>query len=185
VPVRKIPPVFSRGECENLKGVRILDASSIDLVAKEVVRRGANTVWVDGYSGAGKSSFAGKLAFTNGWQHLQCDGLIAEGQDSPRYVDHIDRERLCTTLKDRSTPVKVVDGVCVQEVAELVGHDGPCVSVYILRASQPTVDGFLWHDELEQEAECDDRPWLLSDILRYHRSRRPHETADFVFVRIE
>src|SRR5262245_35620680 len=140
-----MPTVFSQGEIQRLDGVTILDASSIGLVAEEVERRGVNTVWVDGYSGAGKSSFAANLALAHRWRHLHCDGFLAEGRDSPHYSDHIDREKLCALLQDRSAAVNVVDGVCAQEIAELVEHDESSISVYILRASRPTADTFLWH----------------------------------------
>ena len=164
--------------------VRILDASSYELVAADVHLRGACQVLVDGFSGAGKTNFAVRLAHHLGWCHIECDGLVLEGGDYNRYADHIDHERLAKLIRDAEGERTVIDGVCLREVMNTkLGATG-AIFVYVARVSQPTPDSFLWHDMLDAEEVPGKAPWLFPDIQRYHREHSPHQQADFVFLRI-
>lgn len=165
--------------------VRILEPCSYELVSANVHARGASQVWVEGFSAAGKTNFAARLAHHLGWRHIECDGLVLEGGDSRRYADHIDHERLAKLIGNADGERTVIDGVCLREVMNSKLGASTAIFVYVARVSQPTPDSFLWNDMLDAEEVLGKVPWLFPDIQRYHREHSPHQHADFMFLRIE
>ena len=142
-------------------------------------------MWVDGFSRAGKTNFAVRLAHHLGWRHIECDGLVLEGGDSNRYANHVDYERLGKLIGNAEGGRTVIDGVCLREVMNSALGASNAIFVYVARVSQPTPDSFLWHDMLDAEEVTGKVPWLFPDIQRYHREHSPHQHADFVFLRID
>ena len=147
---------------------------------------GALWVWVEGFVQAGKSVFATQLAQALTWQPaIHLDHMLLERDkqpDSPRYTDHLDRERIRIAVT--SGPV-VVEGVCLRDVAEGMRPER-AIRLYIARVSRPGAGDLIWHDCVEmREPENVSDNWLVRDVMDYHRRVRPHANSDLVLVRIE
>jgi hypothetical protein len=167
--------------------VRLMVKDSAQLIARAVLDSGVTWAWVDGFSQAGKSIFASKLALALGWEpaiyldHMTLE--LEEQPDSPRYADHLDRGRILRIVGSRR-PL-VVEGVCLRDVADGMRSD-VALSIYIARVSRPVPASLIWHDGVEmQEPERARDNWLVRDTLDYHRRVQPHATSDFVLVRVE
>jgi hypothetical protein len=176
--------VFGISDFAGLPNVRELDVSSTEIVAVDAKSRAATQVLVEGFSSAGKTNFAARLAQRLGWRHIECDGLALEGVDSPRYADHIDRQRL-TSLLSQANAGSVIDGVCLRDFLNSATALPVPISVYIARVSRSTGGHLLWHDMLDLTDEDGKEPWLFADIRRYHKDWAPHGIADWMFLRVE
>jgi hypothetical protein len=168
--------------------VRLMVRDSAQLVARAVLDSGARWAWVEGFSEAGKSVFAHKLAGALGWDRIiSLDNMALEMErqptDSARYAAHLDRDRIFEIV-DSGQPL-VVEGVCLRDVVEGMRSDA-ALRIYIVRVSRSVPGSLIWHDGVElQEPERASDIWLARDILAYHSRVRPHATSDFVLVRIE
>jgi hypothetical protein len=167
--------------------VRLMTKDSVEMVAREVQRSGARWAWVEGFSQAGKSMFAGRLALALGWQpaiHLDHVTLeFGKQPDSPRFADHLDLERIRAAVIS-GRPV-VVEGVSLRDVVDGMRPE-PAMCIYIARVSRPAPGGLIWHDGFEmQQPENARNLWLVRDVINYHRRRQPHATSDIVLVRVE
>jgi len=168
--------------------VRLMRKDSAETIAQAVRDSGSTWVWVEGFSQAGKSIFASKLAVALGWEpviHLDHMTLDLEKQpDSPRYADHLDRDRILRDVES-GRPL-VVEGVCLRDVVEGMRRSA-AMRIYVARVSRPGTGSVIWHDGaelLDTEREADDN-WLVRDIIAYHRREQPHKTCDTVLVRVE
>jgi hypothetical protein len=178
---------MSEATLEERARVRLMTQNSAELIAGAVRESGAAWVWVEGFSQAGKSVFASKLALALGWVpviYLDHMTLEIENQpDSPRYADHLDRDRILQVVES-GRPL-VVEGVCLEDVVGGMKPDA-AVRIYVARVSRPTPGSLIWHDGVEmQEPERERDNWLARDILSYHCRVLPHANSDFVLVRVE
>src|SRR5262245_29438618 len=75
--------------------VRKLDVDSVRNTAIQVASSGKQWVWVEGFSGAGKTDFAARLAHALGWRHVELDGLVhGERREATDYAAFIDPDKL-------------------------------------------------------------------------------------------
>jgi hypothetical protein len=172
---------------EERPGVRLMLKDSAEAIAREVQRRGVTWAWVEGFSHAGKSVFAGKLALALGWQpaiNLDHMTLETDGQPaSSRYGDHLDLERLRAVVDSGRT--LVVEGVSLRHIVDGM-RPQPAMCIYIARVSRAAPGQLIWHDGVKmQEPESVRDNWLVHEVIDYHRRLRPHATSDFVLVRVE
>jgi hypothetical protein len=162
--------------------LQLMANDSAELIARAVRESGATWAWVEGFSQAGKSVFAGRLAHALGWERPTIMTLEKQ-PDSPRYADHLDRDRILRIVES-GRPL-VFEGVCLQDVLAGMKSDA-AVRIYIARVSRPGPGSLIWHDGVEMQETLPERDnWLARDILDYHRRVRPHATSDFVLVRVE
>lgn len=168
--------------------VRLMVKDSAESIAQEVRDSGVTWVWVEGFSQAGKSVFATRLAHALGWEPaIYLDHMTFEMDkqpDSPRYADHLDRDRIRREI-DTGCPL-VVEGVCLRDVAEGMRPDA-ALRIYVARVGKPGTGTLIWHDGVEMldlQGEADGN-WLERDIVGYHRRVHPHATSDIVLVRVE
>lgn len=165
-------------------GLRVMAADSPEVIAQEARRREAPWAWVDGFVQAGKSVFASRLAAALGWEPaIHLDHMTLEQQpDSPRYADHLDRERIQRIVAGRHV---VIEGVCTRDIVEGMRPEG-ALRVYVARVSRAAPGNLIWHDGVDlQDLGYPTDNWLVRDVLDYHRRVRPHATSDFVLVRVE
>ena len=169
-------------------GVRVMMRDSAEAIAHEARMRGVTWAWVEGFSEAGKSTFAYRLAHAMGWQTvMSLDNMALEmgkqPPDSPRYADHLDRDRILAVINS-GVPL-VVEGVCLRDAVEGMRADAT-LRIYIARVSRPGTGALIWHDavEMEEPARARDN-WLVRDVFDYHRRVQPHASSEFVLVRIE
>jgi hypothetical protein len=169
--------------------VHVMGADTVELIARHVLNSGANWVWVEGFTQAGKSSFATKLGNALGWESIiRLDHMMfeyAKQPDSPRYADHLDRDRLKAAVG--SGRPSVVEGVCLCDGVEGIRSDA-AVRIYVARVSRPGTGSLIWHDGyemLEPESRVGETNWLTLDVTDYHRRVRPHAKADIVILRVE
>jgi len=164
--------------------VQLLAPETGAQIADEVRRDGVTRIHVEGFSGAGKSSFAGKLAFLLGWRHIDLDGLSSGVElESDYYADFLDLGNLARLLDENRAGV-VIDGICLREVLERAGENVAAHVVYVARVSAPSNDMLMWHDGLDAEQPYGDLPWLSRAVIRYHRNFRPYADAQHILLRI-
>jgi chloramphenicol 3-O-phosphotransferase len=141
---------------------------------------------VDGFSGAGKTTFAEQLAASANGVWLDLDDLLPETppETATTYAALIDASAVARRIEGSEAPVVVVAGICVRDVLEAAGFV-PVLKIYVKRLG---ANG-MWHDGLDLEGFAADpgepRHWLEVCDLEYHGRRRPHEDADFIFERVE
>jgi hypothetical protein len=170
--------------------VQLMRKDSAEVIAAEMRRSGISWAWVDGFSQAGKSVLATRLAHALGWERVvYLDHMALESGkqplDSTKYSDHLDRDRIRDAIT--SGPHAVVEGVCLRDVVDGMRRDA-ALRIYIARVSRPGTGSLIWHDGLEMlepESRKDGVNWLSLDIVDYHRRTRPHANSDYVLVRIE
>src|SRR5687768_3401960 len=79
--------------------IELLTTDSVERVASEVRDSGLTWVWVEGFSGSGKSTFAERLSQLMRWRWIELDALVSESiVDSTRYSEHIDAAKLAAAL---------------------------------------------------------------------------------------
>jgi hypothetical protein len=169
--------------------VHMMGAETVESIAHHVTGSGANWVWVEGFIQAGKSSFATKLAHALRWESvIRLDHMMLEfgkQPDSPRYADHLDKERLKAAIG--SGRPAVVEGICLCDGVGGIRSDA-AIRIYVARVSKPRAGSLIWHDGLEMlepEDHVGETNWLNRDVDNYHRRVRPQAQSDFVILRIE
>lgn len=169
--------------------VELLRPDSAEAIAQEVRNSGRSWVWIEGFSRAGKSVFATRLANALQWTnviYLDHMALPMDQQpDSTQYADHLDRDRIRAAI-ETNEPV-IVEGVCLQDVVDGMRLDPP-LRIYLARVSSPTTEALIWHDGIElqePERQANEVNWLVLDTLTYHRRVKPHAHADRILVRVE
>jgi len=169
--------------------VQLMTSASAATIAHDVHFSGVGWVWIEGFPQAGKSVFATRLAEELGWApviHLDHMTLPMDKQpDSPRYADHLDRDRIMAVVQSNRSVV--IDGVCLQDVVEGMRPDS-AMRIYIARVSSPTTESLIWHDGidfLDAEGLAEGTNWLILDTIAYHRRVKPHVNAAHVLLRIE
>jgi hypothetical protein len=169
--------------------VALLTKASPEEIAKNVVASGARWVWVEGFSGAGKSNFALRLGHHLGWHHVALDGLAVEDPPDPsstRYADYLDRQKLEHFFGSREARTHVVvEGICLREVLARFRDFADVFVIYIARVSKPTPDVLVWHDGHEMETPHANLPWLSLATIRYHGEFAPYADADRILLRVE
>jgi hypothetical protein len=185
-PFAIAPPLSGVMERSSLPaGVRIMTQESPDEIADDVRRSSLRRVYVEGFSAAGKTTFAARLAHRLGWRHIELDGLSSGVElDSECYADFLDVDKLVRLLDDHRAGA-VVEGVCLREVMQRARdvNANPFV-VYVARVSAPTVDTLAWHDGLDAEQPDGTLPWLSRAVIRYHRDFQPYADARHILLRI-
>lgn len=169
--------------------VQLMAKDSADVIARRVRESGFTWAWVEGFSQAGKSSFANKLSHALGWgRAIHLDTMTLEmdkqPQDSARYADHLDRDRIFQEVES-GRPL-VVEGVCLRDVVEGM-RTSAAHRIYVARVSRPGKGTLIWHDGVEMadsKVEPCSGNWLMRDIIAYHYRVRPHATSESVLVRI-
>lgn len=148
---------------------------------------------IDGVDGVGKSTLARQIAEALSIFHVEVDFFVQKHMGG--YIDYIDYDR----LGDRIDQVRVsgqgvvVEGICIQQVLKNTGLDSN-LSIYV---KQIDGDGFWMDqfclfppikaaDQVIKERKAKGLPLgHTQEIIQYHYIFRPHEHADFVFVRQE
>jgi hypothetical protein len=177
-------------ENESLQGrpdVFILRPETAAVLAVAVQRSGRGWVWIEGFSGAGKTSFASDLAKALQWRHVELDELVrSEQAEEMSYAERIDPLPLNAALGGPAQRQHVVvDGVCLQDVIALTDAVGDAYRIYLAKVSQTLASTLTWHDGLWMEDSGDELPWLTLETIRYHNARRPHDDADAYILRVE
>jgi hypothetical protein len=166
--------------------VQVLEAGSAAAVADAVRREGCRWVWVEGFCGAGKSSFAGKLADQLDWRPVDADNLLDDSTRDDRFASGIDRAQLHQFLGTPALRSNVVfSGLCLRDVVALLGTVEPAFVVYIARVSNPSPDSFIWQDGFDMEAPSAVDNWMVRDSMRYHAESHPYRDARFIFLRVD
>jgi hypothetical protein len=168
---------------------------------------GWRRIGIDGIHGAGKSYLAEQLSLALAYPVLDLDDYLYRNQGG--YVDFIDYPALSGALA--SMPAFILCGACLQEVLanlaatldgniyikrmrnglwmdedECVFPDGVDAAIENLARSSAVLSDLFDEtpDQLGQVME-DSLPLLSGEIMRYHDTYAPHETADLVFERDE
>lgn len=177
---------------------------ALDL-ADRIVEGPIGIVTVDGWSGSGKTTLAKSLAGHLGLQRYELDDYLLKHRGG--FLEHLDYPRLSSALTDvrRVSDPILVDGICVLKVLQRLGLRSD-VKVYVRRISASGI----WYDVLkldpsrtadeviEEDRQAAER-WaemhgesfgeggvpLAWEVIRYHYTYLPHETADLYFNRIE
>jgi hypothetical protein len=187
-PVEVQAPLACILEMDSLPAhIQVLSKNSVSEVAEAVRRSGATWVWVEGFSGSGKSSFAAGLAQRLGWRWVELDALIHDRSvESIRYADFVDQDALTGALGTIELRTHViVDGVCLRDVIWQFADGRPPYIVYVAKVANPSDATLIWHDGFWMEDPDASLPWLSLEAIRYHGARHPYRDADSIFLRIE
>lgn len=148
-------------------------------------------VSIDGVDGVGKSTLARKIVEELTLSYVEIDTFVKEQQGG--YIDHIDYDRLIESIKQAmiTNQVLILEGICVQQVLKKLGLN-PYVKIYV-----KVINNYgFWMDRIrffppdksadEMIAERKAKQFSLGhveDIIRYHYTFNPHESADYIFER--
>lgn len=146
---------------------------------------------IDGVDGVGKSSLAQKMSDESNLQHLEIDNYIQKQQGG--YIDHIDYSLLTKSIRQFINAKQgiVLEGVCVQQVLKKINL-ASTVKIYIRMIDEY---GLWMHqmllfppdksaDEVIAERKAKRFPLgHMEDIIRYHYTFKPYESADYIFER--
>lgn len=179
------------------------------LLAAELQRMVANqnsyVITIDGWDYTGKSTLAKRLAEELNLCVIELDQFLNKNQGG--YVQHIQYERLRNAFAHASHPRVLVEGICILKVLQRL-RISPNIQVYMKKLSAEET----WHPGLtldpgknaEQVIEEDKSlrkqiavrrgnpgteatglEVLEYEIIRYHYTFKPHETADFYYEWLE
>jgi shikimate kinase len=174
-------------------------------IAKEIRRKNATVIAIDGFDGSGKSTLARELAEVLGIIHIDIDDYLEKNQGG--YAKYLDYELLKKNIKQTNAPI-VIEGVCIFAILEKlkIKHD---LLVYIKRLSSwgfwiddhlcdvnGDIDAFIVNENIKHREFCEldaqidggtfdpkdcSIPKLTEELIRYHYKFRPHEVADIIF----
>jgi len=143
-------------------------------------------IGVDGFMGSGKTTLSFELAELLAGIRVGIDCYVDTGVDATTYVEKLrlinlarDLTKLCAVF-----PFVILEGICLRNVLERMQLEAGDM-VYVKRLSKVGI----WHDGLDLE-ECKfavevPTDWLRKNELTYHASCYPHESADFIYQRVE
>jgi hypothetical protein len=176
-----LAPVMDVAIARGMRTVHVMSPNAAGILADIAASRQIHSAWVEGFAGAGKSSFAAALAGRLGWRHIDVDAFSID-HESVTSSERVDRTKLRDAIGS-GTGV-VLEGVCLREVVA-ADHMDP-LKVYVARVSL-SGNRYLWHDAIEMEdassAKSTDRRFQA--VAAYHRRVRPHVDADYTFLRVE
>lgn len=179
--------------------------ADIESVRRFVKAAGWRRIGIDGVDAVGRAHLAKVLSRAMGCPALDVDDYLHQNQGG--YVEFIDYPALSAAMA--SIPSFAISGACLREVLSNLGASLDGV-IYIKRMREglwadeegcvfpegvdAAVEMFAanralnsrYFDEMpEQPAHEDDEvsPHLVDEVMRYHDTYVPHETADLVFER--
>lgn len=179
--------------------------ADIESVRRFVKAAGWRRIGIDGVDAVGRAHLAKVLSRAMGCAALDVDDYLHQNQGG--YVEFIDYPALSAAMA--SIPSFAISGACLREVLSNLGASLDGV-IYIKRMREglwadeegcvfpegvdAAVEMFAanralnsrYFDEMpEQPAHEDDEvsPHLVDEVMRYHDTYVPHETADLVFER--
>lgn len=143
---------------------------------------------IDGFMGAGKSTIATQLADELTCALISTDAFVDPDADGPHYLDRLRLQEMKeeVSFRMRTCEFIIVEGICVISVLSEVGVRSD-TRIYVKRISELG----LWHDGLHLEDYLGERSikeneeGLHRSEFDYHAHTRPHESADFVFERLD
>ena len=181
-----------------------------ELLRKSYAHALSGTIAIDGRDGVGKTPLAVALQAAVGGTVISLDDFVLEERGG--YVSNLKRADLKSAL-ERSSPPRIVEGVCVLAALESVSHrhdvliyvkrlrsfgywydEGICdptdpIDELIARLAKEVADVDRFDAEQSGEAlPQDEKPALtplLEEIIRYHARYRPSRRAEIVFMKME
>lgn len=147
----------------------------------------AGLIAIEGFCASGKTWLADQLGRDLPAAVIHVDDYCTPRVDPPSYVEGVDTPRLKHALHNLdSTQLSVVEGICLRVVMARCAVTAK-IYVYVKRMDRNE----LWHDginleyyEAENGIHEDDNEPHASDFY-YHSTKRPHEQADIIFLRVE
>jgi hypothetical protein len=174
-------------------------------VRRHVKATGWRRIGIDGVDAVGRAHLARVLSRTLGCPALDVDDYLHRNQGG--YIEFIDYPALNAAMS--SMPAFILSGACLREVlanlgASLDGNiyikrirdglwadeegcvfpDGVDAAVEMFAANRALNSRYI--DEMPEQAAAEDEevsPHLVDEVMRYHDTWLPHETADLVFER--
>lgn len=195
---------FEQTEAENERRVREFVNHSL---AREILAS-KSLVTVDGFNGAGKSTIGKFLAAHRGAKLVGLDSFLNEDRNA--YLEELRLAEVAATIDAALGAGKsvVVEGCMVDEVMLRLGRKAD-FRIYVMRISRSQgveFDSIDKYDELYGEKSAEELiaemkeqairrmtapeefggggdgtvPGLCIELVRYHRSARPHDAADLI-----
>lgn len=177
----------------------------IESLQRIVRKTGWQRISIDGIDGAGQAQAAEALAEELGFPVLDINDYLYRNQGG--FVDFIDYAALNAAMA--TMPAYILSGVCMQEIlsrvqTEVDGHiyikrmqqgfwvdeeqcvfpDGVDAAIQTLSENFAAISRFM-DEPVERMIEGGDEEaaMLTPEVMRYHDSYQPQETADLLFER--
>lgn len=183
----------------------MIELNSISELIEAIPVASPKLIGVDGKDGSGKSTTAYEIAKTTGASVVSRDDFIDKGKGT--FVDHLRYEEIGAAILN-SNGLCIVEGVCLLDAIDRLGVTLD-IHVYIKRMSKyglwqdadecsfyGDVSDAIQHFENRQTDirnamdKCRDSnaiqwkmPEFTRELIRYHARRKPHEVADYVYLR--
>ena len=166
----------------------IFDDENDLLASLTTINPSPRLVTVDGYTGAGKTHLASKIASSLSFRHLDFDSFLVKKQGEFLAFFEFKRFAMSFNSTHQST---VLSGILMLDVLQKLGLHQE-LSVYVKSMSQ----GGLWNDDYENFDQISqieqianavgqtvDDVKLDLEVSRYHYNRRPDKHANIVYNR--
>jgi hypothetical protein len=179
-------------------------------IRAKVEGRARPVIGIDGADGSGKTFLATEIGTVLNLSVVSVDDFVEKERGN--YVEHIQQAELEAALGSAETGV-IVEGVCLLDVVDRLALSADCLvyvkrcdadgfwyedgdygdpsgsaDVVIARLSQQLAAvadlSCRFHNEPGDPFAGSVTP-LREEIIRYHYRARPHERADFVYLRRE
>jgi len=161
---------------------------SYDALLQRIRTFEGGLVGIEGFRQSGKSTLADKLGEDVPAHVVHTDDFSTPRHNSPPYVDGLNLNALGDALRDTKQGDRLcpVEGICLRTVLDRCGLSAD-VNLYVKRIGE----NGLWYDQFHLEdfergegLPGDSQKPHASD-LSYHSRARPHDRADWEFIRVE
>jgi len=167
----------------------VLTTDSVEGVVNSVRPRlaaSSHLIAVDGFSGAGKTTLVERISAALNGTAIHLDCFIDDTTTESDYLAQLRQAEIGTALQAAAPGVIVVDGICVLDVLDTLGHT-PDTLLYVQRLSRQEIwnDGIDLEDFVTDPSSLDPSNWLAKQQFSCHVRRQPHLRADVTFLRRE
>lgn len=161
----------------------------VEVLKGQDLRNKKIIIGIDGFAGAGKTTLAKDLRDSLGINSINVID-IDDGEYYPRgkggIIEYIDFTKLKKDITNSQISVCFVS-VCLLQIFEKIKII-PDIHIYIKKmAARIGSAPDLWRDENDCTFEADNQ-WaktLKKEDVQYHQRYKPHEKADYCYLRFE
>ena len=156
------------------------------------INDGLKLIGIDGFQASGKTTLskALKTALGENIAIIDVDDFIIKQEKLPTnqrksYLDVIDKEKLKERISycmDNDLRI-LINGVCLLDI--LIFLNIRAEKIIYLKRCVRYGDHIFWKDEPSLASDQNNLTYLDKELLDYHQRTKAHESADYIYRRIE